>query len=92
MSKLAKLALGVALLGGAMVAAAPAAEAGVVVGIGIGGPGPGWPHNWCYYHPYRCGGGPGYVDGYYVGGRGYFWHGGWYGHRGWYHHGWRYWR
>ena len=91
MSKLTKLALGAALLGGAMVAAAPAAEAGVVVGIGFG-PGPGWHHNWCYYHPYRCGGGPGYVDGYYVAGRGYFWHDGWYGHRGWYHHGWRYWR
>ena len=92
MNKLTKLALGAVVAGGVAMAAAAPANAGVSIGIGIGG-GPG-PNNWCYHHPYRCGayrGGP-YADGYFLAGRGYFWHGGWYGHRGWDHGRWRYWR
>lgn len=96
MKTLVKLALGVAMMAGAAVGAAVPAQAGVAIGIGIGGPGPGpyWHHGWCYYHPYRCGhyGGPGvYPEGYFVVGRGYWWHGAWWGHRGWGRHGWHYW-
>jgi hypothetical protein len=97
MKTLAKLAMGAALAGGLAVAAAAPAEAGVHIGIGIGipGPGPFYPdRGWCYYHPGACGYYGGYYhpyyDGYFVAGRGYWWHGGWYGHRGWGHGGWHY--
>ena len=101
MKKLAKIALAATLLGGAAVAAAEPAQAGVHFGIGIGVPGPGpyyWHHDWCYYHPYRCGygapayyyGGAAYPDGVFIEGRGYWWHGGWWGHRDWDDSGWHY--
>jgi hypothetical protein len=94
MSKLAKLAMGAVVASGLAVAAAAPANAGVSVGIGIGIPvaGPAYHGSWCYYHPYRCGyyGGTYYPEGYFVAGRGYWWHGGWYGHRAWGHGGWHY--
>lgn len=86
MNMLSKLLTGAVVASG-LAAAAPA-DAGVVVGIGIGAPAP---HNWCYYHPYRCGAPAGpYYDGYFLAGRGYWYHGGWYGHRVWGHGGWHY--
>jgi hypothetical protein len=97
MKTLIKLAAGAAMLGGLALAAAPA-DAGVSVGVGIGVPGP-HPHNWCYYHPRRCGYGPGYYRpgygpgpaiGVYVGGRGYWDGHRYWPHRYWYHGGWRF--
>jgi hypothetical protein len=90
MNKLTKLAAKAALAGsiaiGALAATAPAANAGVSVGIGIGGPVYG--HNFCYYHPHRCGYRPaGYVAGPSIGVF-YAGHGWWDGHRYWGH---RYW-
>lgn len=99
MNRFAKLTMGAIVAGGLAVAAAQPASAGISVGIGIGVPGPGpyYAHRgWCRWHPGACGYYGGYYhpyyDGYFVAGRGYWWHGGWYGHRGWVHGGWRYWR
>ena len=93
MKTIAKLAAKAALVGGlaiAGLAAAAPADAGVVVGVGI------HPYHgrYCYYHPHRCGYGPGYYAGPRIGvfytGRGW-----WDGHRYWghryrWHGGWRY--
>lgn len=93
MKLIGKLAMGAALAGGLAISAAAPADAGMSIGIGVGGP--GYHHDWCYYHPYRCGG-PGYGGGFVVGrfyeGRGWWDGRGWYAHRDWdgYHHGWRY--
>jgi hypothetical protein len=90
MRNLAKLAMGAVMAGGLALAAAAPADAQVSIGIGVG---PGYHHDWCYHHPYRCNRGyyGGYPDGYFMAGRGYWWHGGWYGHRHRDHDGWRYW-
>jgi hypothetical protein len=86
MKKIAKLAMGAALLGGLALGAAPA-DAGVAVGINLGG------GHGCWHRHYRCGGpvivaGP--RIGVFYGGRGW-----WDGHRYWHHRerwhgGWRY--
>jgi len=98
MTKITKLAAKAALVAGiaagAIALTAPAADAGVRVGIGIGVP--VRPHNWCYYHPHKCGY---YRPGVVVAGPriGIFYagHGWWDGHRYWghryrFHGGWRY--
>jgi len=94
MTKFRNLALGTMMAIGVVAGFTAPASAGASIGIGIGGPGPGpyWHRHWCAYHPYRCGGGPGYVDGYYRPGSGFWWHGGWWGHRHFNHGHWRYWR
>lgn len=91
MKRLAKLAVGAALLGGLALASAPA-DARVVVGVGIG---PGYHHarGWCWHHPGACHRGvvvAGPRIGVFYSGRGW-----WDGHRYWrhryrWHAGWRY--
>jgi hypothetical protein len=89
MKKLAKLAMGAAMLGGLALTAAPA-DAGVVVGVGFGGHHHHSRH-WCYRHPGACGGpvvvvgprigiyyhGRGWWDGHRYWGHRYRWHGHW---------------
>ena len=106
MSSIKKFAATAAMAAGLAVSAlgvtAPAAQAGVHVGIGIGVPGPAYGGSrWCYNHPHKCGRGyygPGYAAGYVAGPRIGVFYGGrgwWDGHRYWghrerWHGGWRY--
>jgi uncharacterized membrane protein YgcG len=76
MKKFAKIALGVAMLGGAALMAAAPASAAVSFGIGVGPVGPAYyppppryyfscdPYS-RFYDPYRCGYGYGYGPAYY---------------------------
>lgn len=88
MRALVKLATSALLAGGLALGAAAPAQARVDVGIGIGIPGPYYHHDWCYYHPYRCGGYPRYAYG---APYGYYHHDYW-RHRRRDHDHWRYWR
>jgi hypothetical protein len=95
MNRLVKFAMGAVVAGGLAAAATAPAEAGISIGIGIGGPGHHYDHReWCRFHPGACGYYGGYyhpyADGYFVAGRGYWWHGGWHAHREWHGGGWRY--
>lgn len=92
----AKAALAAGLAVSTLAMTAPAAQAGVHVGIGIGVRAPVHDSRWCYNHPRKCDRGyrAGYVAGPSIGvfyaGRGY-----WDGHRYWghrehWHGGWRY--
>lgn len=103
MSSIGKFAAQAALAAGLAVSSlamtAPAAQAGVHVGIGIGVRAPAHDRRWCYNHPRKCDRvayGPSVAVG--VGPRiGVFYagHGYWDGHRYWghrerWHGGWRY--
>ena len=99
MKTIVKLVTGAALASGLALAAAAPANAGVSIGIGIGGPGPGYGpgyyHDWCYHHPYRCNHygayyGPPPAEGVFVNGYGYWWGGHWWRHRDGYAGHWRY--
>src|ERR1700679_2531606 len=92
MNRLAKFAMGAGIAGGLAAAATAPADGAHSSATGNGAPGPHYAHrDWCRYHPGACGYYGGYyhpyADGYFVAGRGYWWHGGWHGHRDHWHGG-----